>query len=311
MGRYLLTRLLHTFVLLVVATLLSYLLLYLAPGDPAQVIAAQRLGGRPNATQVAWVRQHYVLDQPWFGQYCRWLSRALHGDFGYSIRTGQLILEEIRQAWHHSLTLGLWTIGLVMVLGGVSGVWAALRHHTLWDRLVQWGGLLCVSIPEFWLAFVLIWLFAIKLAWLPSYGAKSSAHLVLPVLSLALGQAARVSRVTRALMLAEMGQDYLRTAQAKGRTCTGALLRHGLPNIAVPFVTLLAHQASLVLSGAIIIETLFSWPGLGAYFITAVQFRDVPVIQAMVLLFTMLIVILYGLADLSYGWLDPRIRLQG
>lgn len=310
MARYVLQRLLHTCVLLVAVTLLSYLLLYLAPADPAQVIAAQRLGGRPNPAQVAWVRQHYGLDQPWFRQYLRWLRQALHGDFGSSIRTGQRIRAEVSQAGAYSLALGLWTTAFVVLLGGSSGVWAALRPHTLWDRLLQWGSLLCVSVPEFWLAFLLIGLFAVTLGWLPSYGATSSAHLVLPVLALGLGQAARVSRVTRALLLAERGQDYLRTARAKGRTCTSALLRHALPNIAVPFVTLLAHQASLVLSGAIIIETVFSWPGLGVYFITAVQFRDIPVIQAMVLLFATLIVILYGLADVSYGWLDPRIRLQ-
>lgn len=309
MGRYLLKRLLHAGFLLLGTTLLSYLLLYLAPADPAQVIAAQRLGGQPNPAQVAWVRQHYGLDQPWFQQYLRWLRRTLQGDFGVSIRTGQAIYEEVGRALHYSLVLTFWTTAFVVLVGGTGGVWAALRPHTLWDRLLQLGGLVCVSVPEFWLAFLLIWCFAITLGWLPSYGAASGSHLILPVLSVGIGQAARVCHVTRTLLLHERGTDYLRTACAKGRSQAGALLCHGVPNIAVPFVTLLAHQVSLILSGAIIIETLFTWPGLGTYFITAVHFRDVPVIQALVLLFTVLIVGLHLLADLSYGLLDPRIHL--
>lgn len=309
MGRYLLKRLLHAGCIVLGTTLLSYLLIYLSPSDPAQVIAAQRLGGHPNPAQVAWVRQHYGLDQPWFVQYLRWLTRALQGDFGLSIRTGQAILGEVSRALHYSLVLAVWTSAFVVLVAGVSGVWAALRCNTLWDQLLQLFGLLCASVPEFWLAFLLIWVFAITLGWLPSYGAKSSAHLLLPMLSLGLGQAARLSRLTRTLVLDELGKDYLRTARAKGRTRASALLRHGLPNIAVPFVALLAYQFSLLLSGAIIIETLFTWPGLGSYYIAAVHFRDVPVIQAVVLLCASIIVGVHLLADLSYGLLDPRLRL--
>lgn len=308
MGRYIFTRLLKAGAILLGTTLLSYLLLYLAPSDPAQVIAAQRLGGQPNPTQVAWIRQHYGLDQPWFRQYLRWLKQALQGDFGVSIRTGKVIHQEISRALRYSLTLALWSTMFVMLIGGVSGVWAALQRHTLWDRLWHLGGLVCVSVPEFWLAFLLIWLFAVKLGWLPSYGARSSVHLILPVLSLSLGQAACLSRLTRTLCIDEIGKDYLRTARAKGCTHAGALLRHGLPNVAAPFVTLLAQQLSTVLSGVIIIETLFTWPGLGSYFIMAVHFRDVPVIQALVLLFAAIIVCLNVLVDLSYGLFDPRLR---
>lgn len=309
MGRYVWKRLLHACVLLVGAPLLCSMLLYLAPADPAEVIAAQRLGGQPNPAQVAWVRQHYGLQQPWLSQYLHWLARTLQGDFGVSIRTGQSIRVEISHALRYTLALTLWTTVFVVLVGGTSGVWAAVRRHTLWDRLLQLTGLVCVSVPEFWLAFGLIWLFAVQLGWLPSYGARSNMHLVLPVLALGAGQTARLCRLTRMLLLEESGKDYLRTACAKGHTPTSALLRHGLPNIAVPFVTLVAHQLSLVLSGATLIETLFTWPGLGAYFVTAVHYRDIPVIQVMALLFTVMIVGLHALADLSYGLLDPRIRL--
>jgi len=237
------------------------------------------------------------------------LKRVLQGDLGSSIRTGNPILVEMGRALHYSLLLAGWTTAFVVLVAGASGVWAVLRHNTLWDQLLHLLGLVCVSVPEFWLAFLLIWLFAITLGWLPSFGARSSAHLILPMLSLGLGPAARLSRLTRTLLLDELGKDYLRTARAKGRSRAGALLRHGLPNIAVPFITLLTYQFGLLLSGAIMIETLFTWPGLGSYYITAVHFRDVPVIQAVVLLSATIIVCLHLLADLSYGLLDPRIRL--
>jgi ABC-type dipeptide/oligopeptide/nickel transport system permease component len=309
MGRYILKRLANSVFILLGTSLLAYLLIYLAPADPAQVIAAQRLGGRPNTDQIAWVRKEYGLDQPLLVQYLRWLQQAVQGDFGFSIRTGNLVSEEVGVALRYSLALALWTLGFVVLVGVSSGVWAALRQDSLWDQLIRLAALVSVSLPEFWLAFLLILLFAVNLGWLPSYGAKSSLHLILPMLSLGLGQAARLSRLTRTLLLNELGQDYLRTARAKGLTRSGALLHHALPNIAVPFVTLLAMQFGVLVSGALIVETLFTWPGLGSYYITAVNFRDIPVIQGMVMVFAVMIIVVNLLADLSYGLFDPRIRL--
>jgi peptide/nickel transport system permease protein len=170
--------------------------------------------------------------------------------------------------------------------------------------------LISVAIPEFWLAFLLISLFAVQLQWLPSFGAKSGLHLILPMLALGLGQAARLSRLTRTLLLNELHQEYIRTAHGKGLRPIGVILRHALPNAALPFITLLAFQFSGLAGGALIIETLFTWPGLGSYYITAVDYRDLPVIQTMVLLFAVIVITINLVADLSYGWFDPRVRLS-
>lgn len=309
MGRYLLTRLLNSLFILVGASWLAFMLIYLAPADPAQVIAAQRLGGRPNSTQVEWVRREYGLDQPLPVQYIRWLGQMVQGDFGHSIRTGNLVGAEVAVGLRYTLVLAGWTLCFVVLVGFSGGMWAALRPDTAGDHLIRLITLISVSLPEFWLAFLLILLLAVQLGWLPSYGAKSGWHVILPMLSIGLGQAARLSRLTRTLLLNELGQDYLRTARAKGLTSAGVLLHHALPNIAVPFITLLVFQFSTLASGAIIIETVFTWPGLGSYYIVAVNFRDIPVIQVMVLVFASVIILANLLADLSYGLFDPRIRL--
>jgi len=309
MGSYFLRRLGKALVILIGVSFLAYVLIDLAPADPAQVIAAQRLGGHPNADQVAWVRQAYGLDQPLLVQYGRWAQQVLQGNWGYSIRTGNSITAEIGTALRYSLTLALWTLSFVVVVGVALGAWAALRPDSLWDQLMRWATLIIVAVPEFWLAFLLILLFAVQLGWLPSYGAKSGWHLILPLVALGLGPMAQLARLTRILLLDELGRDYLRTARAKGLSARHALLHHALPNIVVPFITLLAVQFSALVGGAVIIETIFTWPGLGSYYITAVEFRDIPVIQTTVLVFAVIISSANLLADLSYGLVDPRIRL--
>jgi ABC-type dipeptide/oligopeptide/nickel transport system permease component len=310
MVSFLLGRLLNALFSLLGLSLLTYLLIYLAPADPAQVIAAQRIGKPPNAEQVAWVRREYGLDQPLPVQYARWLGRVLRGDFGYSIRTGNRVLDEVQSALRYSLTLAAVTLLFVLLVGMASGVWAALHSASASDELLRLLALVSVSIPEFWLAFLLISLFAVQLHWLPSFGAKSGLHLILPMLALGLGQAARLSRLTRTLLLNELHQEYIRTAHGKGLPPVWVVLRHVLPNAALPFITVLAFQFAALASGALIIETLFTWPGLGSYYITAVDYRDLPVIQTMVLLFAVLIISINLLADLSYGWFDPRVRLS-
>jgi ABC-type dipeptide/oligopeptide/nickel transport system permease component len=201
-------------------------------------------------------------------------------------------------------------MGLVLLVGTIAGIWAALRPNSLADQAIRLTGLVGVSIPDFWLAFVLILIFAVYLGWLPSFGAKSWLHLILPAFTLAVGQAARLSRLTRSILRESLRQDYMRTARAKGLSRPTLLFRHALPNIAVPFVTVVAYQFSALISGTVIIETVFSWRGLGSYYIEAVNFRDLPVIQATVLLFGAIIIFSNLLADLTYGLFDPRLRLS-
>lgn len=310
MFQYLLKRLFNAGLILLGLSFLVFLLIYLSPADPAQVIASQRLGQAAKAEDVAQIRAAFGLDQPLVRQYLRWLGQTLQGDLGYSIRTDRLIWTELPVRIGYSLLLGSAALGLVLLIGTGAGLWAALRPNSVLDQAVRLSGLVGVSVPDFWLAFVLILIFAVYLGWLPSFGAKSGWHLILPAITLAVGQAARLSQLTRSILLEALRQDYLRTAQAKGLSRTARLISHALPNIAVPYVTVVAYQFSALISGTIIIETVFSWPGLGSYYIEAVNFRDLPVIQASVLVFGAIIVVSNLLADLTYGLFDPRLRLN-
>jgi ABC-type dipeptide/oligopeptide/nickel transport system permease component len=309
--RYLLRRAFHSLLVLVGVSVLVFGLLYLAPADPAQVIAAQRTGGPPSPADLAYVREIHGLDQPLVVQYGRWLGQTVRGDLGHSIRTGRPIAEELREPLRHTFLLGGITL-LVVILSGIPiGIAEALRPGAWWVELLRLGALAALSVPSFWLAFGLILLFAIHLQWLPSFGAKGTIHLVLPVTTLAVAHAASLSRLTRALLQEQMARPYVRTARAKGLAPLPLMWRHVMPTVAVPLVTVLAAQGSSLLGGAIIIEAVFSWPGLGQYYLSAVHYRDIPVIQAVVLIFGLLILGANLLADLSYGIFDPRIRLDG
>jgi glutathione transport system permease protein len=310
MIRYLLQRALNSILLLLGLSFLIYLLIYLAPADPAQVIAAQRLGGTPDADQIAWVRVRYGLDQSIWVQYGQWLQRTLTGDLGDSIRTNQPIGQELTKHLRLSALLGGVTMLFVLLVAVPSGVLAAYRTNRTWDHWARISAAVFVSVPDFWLGFLLIWLFAVHLGWLPAFGTKSWQHYLLPVLTLGLGQAARLSRLLRSLLVEQLQSDYLRTARAKGLRPAAMLWGHLLPNIAIPFVTVAVQQLGMLISGTIIIETLFSLPGLGNYYAQAVAYRDIPAIQATVLLFATIIIVFNLLADLSYPFCDPRIRYR-
>ena len=308
MLRYLLRRLLGAALVFLVLSQLVYLLIYLSPADPAQVIAAQRLGGVARSEDIARVREEYGLDQPVPVQYLRWLGQAAQGDFGYSIRTQGLIRSELPSRIGFSLLLGTAAMALTLLIGTTLGVVAAVKPDSLAGDAIRVTGLVWVAIPDFWLAFVLIWIFSVHLGLLPSFGARSGLHLILPAVTLAVSQAARLSQLVRSILQDVLRADYMRTAQSKGLAPSAQLFRHAMPNIALPFVTALAYQFGALISGAVIIETVFSWPGLGNYYIEAVNFRDLPVIQATVLVFGGIVILLNLLADLSYAVFDPRLR---
>ena len=307
---YLLKRLFGAVLIFLGLSLLVYLLIYLSPADPAQVIASQRLGGPARPEDVARIQREYGFDQPVPIQYLRWLGQAIQGDLGYSIRTGNLITSEMAARVGFSMLLGTAAMALVLLIGTIFGTWAALKPDSVADNAIRFTGLVWVAIPDFWLAFLLILIFAVHLGVLPSFGARSGLHLILPAVTLAVAQAARLSQLVRSILLDVLRQDYMRTAKSKGLPSSIRLFRHAMPNIAVPYVTVVAYQFSALISGAIIIETVFSWPGLGSYYIEAVNFRDLPVIQATVLAFGVIIIFFNLLADLAYGIFDPRLRLN-
>jgi len=308
---FLLRRLRSALLILVLASIVTFGLIYLAPGDPATIILARRIGHLPSRAEAALLGAQYGLDQPPLAQYLAWAGQVVRGDLGRSIRTGAPVVEELRARLGATWLLAGATTLFTVLLGIPVGFAAALRPHSLWARLARLGALLSVSLPSFWLAFLLVLLFAIRLRWLPTFGFTGPASVVLPVVSLGLANAAYLSRLTRSVLLDVRHQDYMRTARAKGLAARVIWLRHGFPNIAVPLVTLVANQFGHIAAGAVIIETIFAWPGIGPYYVAAVGYRDIPVIQAMVLVFAALFVAINLVSDIAYRLIDPRLRTEG
>lgn len=310
MVRFLLKRLVGSIAVLVATSLLAFFLIYLAPGDPAVVIVRSRIGRLPTAQEAAIVRSEYGLDRPPLLQYFTWASRAVRGDFGYSIRTGTPVVKEIGSRLAPTLLLAGVTTLFSVGVGIPTGLIAAQKFNSFWDHLSRTVTLLSVSIPDFWLAFLLILVFSIYLGWLPTYGMRGVEHLILPVLSLGFAHAARLSRLTRSTLLQVQHQNYMQTARAKGLSERAVWVRHALPNTLLPLLTLVANQLGSIVAGSVIIETLFSWPGIGNYYIISVKFRDLPAIQGMVLVFAFVFVLINLITDIAYALIDPRIRLE-
>ena len=308
MARFLLKRLVSSTAVLLAISILAYTLIYMTPGDPATIIIARQIGQFPTPEQVARLSPELGLDKPPIVQYFNWLGQALQGDFGKSIRTGVPVAEEIRVRLGPTLLLAGVTTILTAIVGIPTGFLAAWRENSFWDHLTRMVAMLGVSIPNFWLAFLLILVFSVTYRMLPTHGIGTPEHLILPVICIGVAYAARLSRLTRSGFLEVQHEEYLLGARAKGLGRRAVWLRHALPNISVPLITLIATQFSYIVAGSVIIETLFAWPGIGNYYIISVNFRDIPVIQTLILLFGAIFVLINFFADFAYGVIDPRIR---
>jgi peptide/nickel transport system permease protein len=303
-------RLLASLGMMATLSAASFGLIYLAPGDPALVIAAQRIGRVPSPEEVATIASAHGLDQPAPVQYLRWLGRVLRGDLGVSMRTGEPVAAAIMYRLGPTLALASMATLFTLAVGIPLGVLAAVRAGSWADQVIRAGALVAVAMPSFWLAFLLVLLFAVTLRWLPSFGLRGPASFVLPVLTLGLANAARVNQLTRALVLEERGRGYVQTARAKGLSDHLIWWRHVFANITVPLVTLATLQFGGIAIGVVVVESIFAWPGLGGYFLDAVASRDLPVIQAMTLFFATVVVCASLLADGAYVLCDPRVRSQ-
>ena len=306
MLRYFLRRVLLAIpVLLGVATLV-FSLIHLVPGDPAQAM----LGDGAAPKDIAELRTNLGLDQPLFTQYVSFLRHAITGDLGKSFRTGQpvttMIVERIPATAELAIAAMLVAIVLAIPLGVVAAVW----RGTAIDYGAMTFALAGVSIPNFWLGPLLAIVFAVELGWLPVSGRGTLAHLVLPAISLGLALAAILARMTRASLLDELGELYVRAARARGVSNAAAITSHALRNSMVPLLTIIALQFGAVLTGAVITETIFAWPGIGRLLIQSISFRDYPTVQGCVLLIAVTYVGVNLLTDLTYGFLDPRIRVD-
>ncbi|MCG8351356.1 MAG: ABC transporter permease [Chloroflexales bacterium] len=289
-------------------SLIAFTLTTIAPGDPAfSLLEAQSGGATPSAEAVEAYRVQLGLDAPAPVRYLRWLANALQGNLGFSYRSGQPVAVEIANRLPATLTLALVSLGLAVLVGVPLGVFAAIRRGSIIDllsRLLAIGG---AALPSYILSLGLVWLFAVTLGWLPAFGAGTWRHLALPTLALASGVTTQIARLTRASMLDVLGKDYVRTARAKGLHEQGIVTRHVLRNALLPVVTALGVNAGNLLSGAVIVERIFSWPGIGKYAVDAIFLRDYPVIQGVVVYFAVVFVGLNLLVDVAYRWLDPQI----
>ena len=310
MFRFFLRRTLWSIVVLLVVSLMSYTLIFIAPGDPATILIGKQTGRFPTPEQVAQFRAEHGLDKPLLVQYYNWLKQAVQGDLGQSFRTGTSVVSEVHVRFGNTLLLVTVTMLVAIILGIPSGLLAAWFKDTFLDRFIHALSMLAVAIPDFWLAFLLILLFSIVLRWLPSHGIGSGRHLILPVICLGLANIARLNRLTRSGLVAVEGEKYVLSARAKGLTRRTAWIKHGFPNVAVPIVTLIFTLFSGAIAGTIIIENVFAWPGIGFYFVEAVNYRDLPVIQAMVALYAAVFIVGNILADIAYVIIDTRIRLD-
>src|ERR1700735_2936371 len=309
---YLVRRILATIPVMAVVALFVFLLLRLTPGDPAAILA----GDNATPEQLERIRISLGLNQPLYTQFFNWIGSLLHGDLGTSLSSNQPVLKLIGQRIEPSIAVAIATIVLSVVIAVPLGVVAAWKRGTWIDRFVMGLSVIGFSVPVFVIGYVLIQIFAIDLRWVPVQGFRSIAsgfgpffqRIILPTVALSFIYVALIARMTRASMLDVLGEDYVRTARAKGINESGVLLRHALRNAAVPVITVIGSGFALLISGVVVTESVFNLPGIGRLTVDAVLARDYPIIQAMILLTSGIYVAVNLLIDVAYTLLDPRIR---
>ncbi len=312
MTAYILRRLLATIPVMGVVAVFVFFLLRFAPGDPAAIIA----GEDATVEHIAAVRAKLGLDRPVLEQFGLWILGMLQGDFGTSIFSNMPVTRLIAQRVEPTLALTLSTLLVAVLLAVPLGVLAAARARRMTDRLVMLFAVMGFAMPVFLVGYVLIYIFAMKLGWLPVQGYVPLAQgfwpwaerLILPSLALGITYMALIARITRASMLEVLSQDYIRTANSKGLSTNRVLLLHALKNASVPIVTVIGIGIALLISGVVITETVFNIPGLGRLTVDAVLKRDYPIVQGLIIVFAGVKVVVNLLIDISYVFLDPRIR---
>jgi peptide/nickel transport system permease protein len=310
-----LRRLFSALPILLIVSLITFAMIHLIPGDPAAAIAG--LSATPQ--QIENIRHDLGLDQPLATQFVRWYANLLHGDLGRSLLLGQPVLEATLFRLPVTIGLSLYALVITLVIGLVTGVLAALRQNTWVDQAAMMFAMIGISLPNFYLGLLMIILFAVDLGWLPSGGYVSLwdnplgwlAGMTMPAVSLALLLAGLLARITRSTMLEVLRQDYIRTARAKGLPRRLVVVKHALSNALIPIVTVIGIIVSLLISGSVVTETLFSIPGVGQLLTQAVLNRDYPMVQGGLLIVTALLVLVNIGVDVIYAFLDPRVRYDG
>jgi peptide/nickel transport system permease protein len=306
MSRLIVSRLATGVPTLLAVSLCVFAVVRLIPGDPARLLA----GDFATDQVVDELRQRWRLNDPLPVQYVAYLGGVLRGDLGRSISTSTPVLPELLERFLRTLELAVAGIAVAALIGIVAGVVSAVNRSTLVDYAATALALTGISTPIFWSGLILILLFSVTLEWLPAGGTGTLRHLVLPAVSLGLFGAGVLARQTRSGLLEVLGQDFVRTARAKGLPERLVVVKHALKNALIPVVTVLGDQFGRLLGGAILTETVFSWPGMGRYLIESISQRDYPAVQGAILVFAAAVVVINLLVDLSYGALDPRVRAE-
>ncbi|MGQ3356588.1 MAG: ABC transporter permease [Phreatobacter sp.] len=306
MLRFFALRLLRAFVTIALVVTFAFVVLRLS-GDPALII----LGPESAPDAIAAFRKAWGLDEPLWQQYFSYFGAIAQGELGRSMRDGRAAIELVVERIPATLALTIPALLLKVGIGIPAGIFAALHRGSLADRVVMLLSVAGFTVPSFVLGLVLVLVFAVQLGWLPSGGQDSWRHAILPIITLGVGGAAVLARFTRSAMLEVLGQPYVRTASAKGVPWQRVVIGHALPNATIPTVTIIGFMVGSLIAGAVVVESVFSWPGVGRLLVVAVSNRDLAVVQCILLLVAATMVVSNLVVDLLYGFLDPRLRQSG
>jgi ABC-type dipeptide/oligopeptide/nickel transport system permease component len=306
MIQYILKRLTMLIPVLLGVTVVSFALLQIVPGDPAVLLA----GEDANPEFIEAVRKEYGFDQPVYVQYFRFISHAVRGDFGISIRNREPVVNLLMQRFAFTVQLSFLSILIAAFIGLIAGVISATRQYSILDNLSMMGALFGISMPIFWLGLLLMLIFSVNLRWLPAGGSGGLKYFILPAIALGAASAAVIARMTRASMLEVIRQDYIRTARANGLREWVVIYKHALKNAMIPVITVFGLEFGYMLGGAVLTETVFSLPGVGRLMVEGIFQRDYPVVQGAMLLVATTFVLVNLLTDIAYAFFDPKIRYE-
>lgn len=306
MLKYIGRRLLMLIPVLLGVTLIIFIISYITPGDPAQII----LGDDATPENVAALREEMGLNDPFFVRYVNYIWDAMRGDLGTSYSTGQPVMELIQERFPNTLKLAVSSVGISITLGLIFGIIASVKQYSLFDDIAMSLALIGVSMPAFWLGLLLILVFSVNLGWFPPSGYDSLGQMILPAVTNGVGACAIIARMTRSSMLEVVRQDYITTARAKGQNEFKVVMRHAFKNALIPIINVVGLQFGALLGGSVLVESVFSIPGLGKLMVDAIKQRNFAVVQGGVLYLAVMFTLVNLAIDIIYAFVDPRVKSQ-
>ncbi len=308
MKRYIIKRLLQTVIVIIGVTVISFGVLFMT-GDPTMLLLGDQARGMPRE-KIEEFRHNMGFDRPWIVQYASYMKNVLKGDLGTSYYHRRPNVDIIKDSMPNTIKLATSAMALTIIIAVPLGILSATKRNSLIDRFTMSFGLLGQSLPVFWLGIIMILIFGVKLRWLPVSGMGTYKHLIMPTVALGLFSCARDARMIRSCMLDVLNQDYVRTARAKGLPERLVIYKHALKNALIPVITMLGMEFGFLLGGAVITETIFAWPGIGRLTINAILTKDIPLVQASVIVLALIFVFINLFVDLVYTLLDPKVSMK-